>query len=185
MSEDTKTDLSEHLISSEWAFEGCLLKVKSDTVRLPNGHTATREHIVHPGAVMIIPILDSGQLVMERQYRYPLGRDFIEFPAGKLDPGEEPLQSARRELLEETGYTANQWEFLASIHVAIAYSNERIDLYLAQGLTHRGSDLDADEFLETLHVPVAQALDWLSEGRITDAKTVVGLLMLQKRLDVA
>ena len=185
MSAGKDDDLSEQVITSQWVFEGCLLKVKCDTVRLPNGRTATREHVVHPGAVMIIPVLDSGELVMERQHRYPLNRDFIEFPAGKLDAGEAPLDSAKRELREETGYTASKWEFLASIHVAIAYSNERIDLYLAQGLSHHGSELDADEFLEILHVPVPKALEWLAAGKITDAKTVVGLLMLQRRLSAA
>lgn len=185
MSAGKDADLSEQVITSQWVFEGCLLKVKCDTVRLPNGRTAIREHVVHPGAVMIIPVLDSGEIVMERQHRYPLNCDFIEFPAGKLDAGEAPLDSAKRELREETGYAASQWEFLASIHVAIAYSNERIDLYLAQGLSHHGSELDPDEFLEILHVPVAQALEWLAEGKITDAKTVVGLLMLQRRLNAA
>ena len=179
-------DLSEHKLDGETVFEGRLLKVQRDTVRLPNGATTTREHIVHPGAVMILPVLPNGELVMERQFRYPLGHDVIEFPAGKLDAGEAPLQAARRELSEETGYTAQRWEFLASIHVAIAYSNERIDLFLAQGLELQAATLDEDEFLEILRVPPSQALAWLAEGRITDAKTVVALLMLERRLkDIA
>lgn len=177
-----KTDLSEHKLNGETVFDGRLLKVRRDTVRLPNGATTTREHIVHPGAVMILPVLPNGELVMERQFRYPLGCDVIEFPAGKLDAGEAPLQAAQRELREETGFTALRWEFLASIHVAISYSNERIDLFLAQGLEQQAATLDEDEFLEILHVSQAQALAWLAEGRITDAKTVVALLMLERRL---
>lgn len=180
--DSTAQDLTEHLIDSQPVFKGRLLDVRRDTVRLPNGVTAVREHIIHPGAVMIVPVLDSGDLVMERQYRYPLGQDFIEFPAGKRDPGEDPMATARRELLEEAGYEAGSWEHLGGIHVAIAYSNERIDLYLARELKHVGAKLDDDEFLDILHVPVAQALEWLAQGRITDAKTVVGLLMLDKRL---
>jgi ADP-ribose pyrophosphatase len=178
-------DLTEHKISGETVFDGVLLKVSRDTVRLPNGATATREHIVHPGAVMILPVLANGDLVMERQFRYPLGRDFIEFPAGKLDRGEEPLAAAKRELLEETGYQARHWEFLASIHVAIAYSNERIDLFLAEGLELHQAKLDEEEFLEILTVPPAQAIAWLAEGGITDSKTVVALLLLERRLKAA
>lgn len=175
-------DLTEHKISGETVFDGALLKVSRDVVRLPNGATATREHIVHPGAVMILPVLANGDLVMERQYRYPLACDFIEFPAGKIDKGEEPLVAARRELLEETGYSAQRWEFLASIHVAIAYSNERIDLFLAQRLELHQARPDEEEFLEVFAVTPAQAFAWLEQGRITDSKTVVALLMLERRL---
>lgn len=175
-------DLTEHLTGSEAVFSGRLLQVRRDTVRLPNGVAATREHILHPGAVMVVPVLDSGELVMERQYRYPLQQDFIEFPAGKRDPGEEPAETARRELLEEAGFEASHWEHLGGIHVAIAYSNERIDLYLARGLRHVGAKLDDDEFLDILHVPFERAMGWLAQGKITDAKTVVGLLMLERRL---
>jgi len=175
-------DLSEHKLDGETVFDGRLLKVRRDTVRLPSGATTTREHIIHPGAVMILPVLPNDDLVMERQFRYPLGCDVIEFPAGKLDAGELPLQAAQRELLEETGYTAQRWDFLGSIHVAVSYSNERIDLFLAGGLQQQTAALDEDEFLEILKVSPAQALAWLAEGRITDAKTVVALLMLERRL---
>jgi ADP-ribose pyrophosphatase len=175
-------DLTEHLVESTTVFAGRLLDVRLDTVRLPNGAMATREHILHPGAVMVVPVLDSGELVMERQYRYPLQQDFIEFPAGKRDAGEDPFTTAQRELREEAGFVAGSWEHLGGIHVAIAYSNERIDLYLARQLQHVGANLDDDEFLDILHVPLERALAWMGEGRITDAKTVVGLLMLEKRL---
>jgi len=110
-----KTDLTEHKLDSETVFEGRLLHVRSDTVRLPDGKTATREYILHPGAVVVIPILDNGDLILERQHRYPLHRDFIELPAGKIDPGEDPLTCARRELLEESGYTAREWEYVTTV----------------------------------------------------------------------
>jgi ADP-ribose pyrophosphatase len=173
-------DLTEHKLDGETVFDGRLLKVQSDTVRLPDGKTATREHIIHPGAVMILPVLPSGNLVMERQFRYPLGRDVIEFPAGKIDAGESPLESAKRELLEETGHAAARWEFMASIHVAIAYSNERIDLFMARDLTRHTAKLDEEEFLEIMEVPPSRAFEWLKAGVITDAKTVVALLMLER-----
>ena len=179
---ETPVDLTEHKLERELVFQGRMLKVHRDTVRLPDGNTATREHIYHPGAVAILPVLDSGDIVMERQYRYPLGRDFIELPAGKMEPGEAPLATAKRELREETGYSATHWEFMASIHVAIAYSNERIDLYLARGLTLGETGLDDEEFLEILTVPPEQAFQWLREGRISDSKTMVGLLMYEKML---
>ena len=145
-------------------------------------HTATREHILHPGAVMILPVLPSGKLLMERQFRYPLGSDFIEFPAGKRDPGEEPIQTAQRELLEETGYSAAHWEFMASIHVAIAYSNERIEIWLAEGLSEVGESLDDEEFLEIFTLPLATAIDWVREGRITDTKSIAALFWADKLL---
>ncbi len=175
-------DLTEHKLDGETVFDGRLLKVQKDTVRLPDGNTATREHIIHPGAVMILPVLASGHLVMERQFRYPLGRDVIEFPAGKIDAGESPLESAKRELLEETGHAAARWEFMASIHVAIAYSNERIDLFMARELTRHAAKLDDEEFLEILEVPPSRAFEWLRAGVITDAKTVVALLMLERMM---
>ena len=117
-------DLSERRVSSKLVYDGKLLKVRSDTVRLPDGGTAQREFIEHPGAVAVIALTGAGELVMERQYRYPLGRDMIEIPAGKIDAGEDPLATARRELKEETGYSAAQWQHVATINIAIAYSNE-------------------------------------------------------------
>ncbi|MGH8649501.1 MAG: NUDIX domain-containing protein, partial [Burkholderiales bacterium] len=164
-------------------FDGKLLKVRSDTVRLPNGGTAEREWIEHPGAVAVIALTDAGELVMERQHRYALGRDMIEIPAGKIDAGEDPLATARRELQEETGYTAAQWLHIATIHIAIGYSNERIEIYLAKGLRHGAAKLDEEEFLEVLTLPLATALAWVREGRITDAKTVSGLFWAEKILN--
>ena len=159
-----------------------LLKVHSDTVRLPDGGKAVREYIDHPDAVAILALTDSGKLVMERQYRYALGRDMIEVPAGKIDPGEPPLATARRELKEETGYTARTWRHLGTIHLAIGYSNERIEIYLARGLRHEGAKLDDEEFLEVFTLPLAKALDWVRRGRITDAKTLSALFWAEKVL---
>jgi len=175
-------DLSEHRLSSKLVYDGKLLKVRSDTVRLPDGETAEREFVEHPGAVAVIALTDAGELVMERQYRYPLGRDMIEIPAGKIDAGEDPLATARRELKEETGYTAAQWQHVATINIAIAYSNERIEIYLAKGLRHEGAKLDEEEFLEVFTLPLATALAWVREGKITDSKTVSALFWAEKVL---
>jgi len=175
-------DFTERRITSTLVFEGKLLKVRSDTVRLPNGHTAEREYIEHPGAVAVIALTDAGELVMERQFRYPLGRDMFELPAGKIDPGEDPLETARRELKEETGYTAQDWKHIGTINIAIGYSNEHIEIYLAKGLQRGGSKLDDEEFLEVFTLPLETALDWVRDGRITDAKTVSGLFWAEKLL---
>jgi len=177
-----RKNLVEKRIRGRRVFDGVLLKVRSDTVRLPDGGTAVREYIEHPGAVAILALTDSGELVMERQYRYPLGRHMIEVPAGKIDPGETPLATARRELQEETGYTARTWRHLATIHIAIAYSNERIEIYLARGLKHEGAKLDDEEFLEVFTLPLATALEWVRRGKITDTKTVSALFWAEKTL---
>lgn len=173
-------DFSETPIESEPVFDGVLLHVRRDAVLLPNGARATREYIRHPGAAMIIARPDPDSIVLERQFRYPLARHFIELPAGKIDPGEDPLATAQRELREECGYTAAHWRHLATLHPCISYSDERIELYLADGLTQVGNALDEDEFLEVMTVPLSRALDWVREGRITEAKAVTGLLWAEK-----
>jgi ADP-ribose pyrophosphatase len=173
----------EHLIEvqldSRDVYRGSLLQIKCDRVRLPDGSETTREYIVHPGAAMIIPILPDGRLLMERQYRYPLGRVMLEFPAGKLDPGEAALDTAQRELLEETGYRAEHWEWLAGVHPVISYSTERIEIFLATGLTQERAQLDAGEFLETLALDFADAYGRMKAGEITDMKTIIGLYQLR------
>eukprot|EP01137_Pigoraptor_chileana_P025120 Opistho-2@94115 len=140
--------LREERIESSSVYEGHFLKVKRDRVRLPDGREAAREYIVHPGAVMIIPLLDDGRLLMERQYRYPMARVMLEFPAGKLDAGEAPLVCAQRELLEETGYSAREWAYAGLLHNAIAYSDEGIHILFARGLSSGERQLDEGEFLD-------------------------------------
>lgn len=173
-------DLTEHYASGEQVFDGKLLKVYRDDVRLPDGSHGQREYIRHPGAVAIVPLFDDGSILLERQFRYPHHREFIEVPAGKLEPNEPHLETARRELLEETGYTAREWKRLATIHTAIAYTNEAIDLFVARKLQKAGSaQLDAGEFVETLVVAFDEAIAMVKDGRITDAKTVAALLWVK------
>jgi ADP-ribose pyrophosphatase len=161
-----------------------LLKVYRDRVRLPDGTESGREYIRHPGAVAIVPLFDDGTILLERQFRYPHRREFIEIPAGKVDPGEPHLATAKRELLEETGYTAARWERIGVIHTAIAYTDEAIELFVARGLTHEMQQLDHGEFLETFTLPFAEAIRMIGEGAITDAKTVSALLLVEKRLEL-
>jgi ADP-ribose pyrophosphatase len=171
-------DLSETRLSGETVFKGRLLDVRRDEVRLPNGQTSTREYIVHPGAVVILPRFANGDVLLERQHRYPLHRDFIEFPAGKLDPGESPEACAARELLEETGYRAGRLNYLATLYPCIGYSDEKLIFYLAEELVCGDAQRDADEFLEVFRLPFDDALNWLDQGRICEAKTVMGLHLL-------
>jgi ADP-ribose pyrophosphatase len=175
-------DLTETTVSSQKVFEGDLLHVYQDHARLPDGKVKIREYIAHPGAVVIIPLLDNGELVLERQFRYPLHQDFYELPAGKIDSGEDPLVCAQRELLEETGYTAKSWRYLATLHPCIGYSNEKLIYYLAQQLTFEGANLDDGEYLEIFTLTPAEALEWVKEGKITDNKSVSGLFWAEKIL---
>jgi ADP-ribose pyrophosphatase len=174
--------LKEVQVDSELAYEGHFLKVQRDTVRLPDGKQSKREYIKHPGAVVILPLFDDGSVLLERQYRYPLQKVFIEFPAGKIDPNEDPLDCAKRELQEETGYTAADWQFLCTIHNAIAYSDEHLDIFVARGLIAGESRLDDGEFLETFTATVPDMLSWIREGKISDVKTVIGAFWLDKFL---
>jgi ADP-ribose pyrophosphatase len=164
-------------------FEGKLLRVLRDDVSLPDSSSATREYIVHPGAVMVIPLLDDGRVVLERQFRYPVGRVMIEFPAGKLDTGEPSLSCAIRELKEETGYSAQEWAFAGVIHPVISYSTEHIDIWFARGLTAGSQALDQGEFLDVDAVASDVLFRWCLEGRVTDAKTLAGAFLLQNVLN--
>ena len=185
MNDERKTPDDAHLtetkVSSESVFDGKLLHVRRDIVRLPDGSPATREYVVHPGAVLIVPVLPDGRLVVERQYRYPVGKVFIEFPAGKLDPGESEIATAQRELAEETGYVATTWTPLGRIHSVVGYSDEAIDFFVAEGLTHVGAKLDDGEFLEIATMSLEAMLAALDRGEITDAKTVAALLLYARR----
>ena len=174
--------LAETTLDSRLAFEGVFLKLFVDHVRAADGHEATREYLRHPGAVMMIPLLENGQVVLERQFRYPLARSFVEFPAGKIEPGEELITCAQRELLEETGYAAREWIYLGGFHNAIAYSDEKIEVYLAQGLTYKGADTDAGEVLEVFSAPWQNLHNWIADGSITDVKTIVGVYWLERFL---
>ncbi len=172
--------LVERLLDSTQVYQGHFLDVRRDRVTLPDGKTSHREYIRHPGAVMVVPLLDDGRLLMERQYRYPMARVMLEFPAGKLDAGEHPLDCGRRELLEETGYSAREWAYAGVLHNAIAYSDEGIHIYFARGLMRGAQQLDEGEFLELVTHSVEE-LDALAQrGELTDAKTLIGLLWLQR-----
>jgi len=168
--------VTEEFLEGELVFSGRLLKVHRDRVRLPDGSEGVREYIRHPGAVAIVALFDDGRVLLERQYRYPLRREFIEIPAGKLEPGENHLETARRELLEETGYVAAEWRRLGLIHNAIGYSDEGIEIWLARGLELREPQLAEGEFLEAFTLPLAEAQAMARDGRITDVKTIAGLL---------
>jgi ADP-ribose pyrophosphatase len=171
--------LREVAISSDQVYKGHFLDVRRDLVRLPDGRMAAREYIVHPGAVMIVPLLDDGRVVVERQFRYPMGRVMLEFPAGKLDTGEPPLHCAIRELAEETGYRAAEWARAGILHNAIAYSNEGIEVWFARGLSLGERRLDEGEFLDVQAATVEDLEAQAHSGELTDAKTLIGLLWLQ------
>lgn len=178
--DEAEQHLVERQLESVQVYQGHFLDVRRDRVALPDGKTAHREYIRHPGAVMVVPLLDDGHLLMERQYRYPMGRVMLEFPAGKLDAGEPPLRCGQRELLEETGYSAAEWAYAGVLHNAIAYSDEGIHVYFARGLRRGERQLDEGEFLDlVVHSP--DELDQLAaRGELTDAKTLIGLLWLQR-----
>jgi ADP-ribose pyrophosphatase len=167
--------LTEERLSGAVVYAGKFLEVHKDKVRLPDGAQTEREYVHHPGAVAIVALTEQGAVVLERQHRYALRRDFIEIPAGKIDPGEAQRETAKRELLEETGYAAAEWTRLGLIHNAIGYSDESIELWLAKGLEKREAKLDAGEFLEVFTLPFEEALAMAEDGRISDVKTIIGL----------
>jgi len=174
------THLREESIESRQVYRGAFLDVRRDQVRLPDGAQAQREYIVHPGAVVIVALLDDGRLVVERQWRYPLARVMLEFPAGKLEGGEPPLQCAIRELIEETGYRAAEWARAGITHNAIAYATEAIEIWFARGLTAGERRLDHGEFLDVLEATADELEAAACRGELTDAKTLVGLLWLRQ-----
>ncbi|RGE41153.1 NUDIX hydrolase [Comamonas testosteroni] len=179
MTESSDAHLMEHRIKSEVVHQGSFLQLRLDTVRLPHGGEATREYVVHPGAVVVIGLLDDSKVLLERQFRYPVGQVMTEFPAGKLDAGETPLFCAQRELLEETGYRAREWAYAGPLHLAIGYSTEVIHVFFARGLTAGERHLDADEFLDVCSMTPEQLLDGVRTGQVTDAKTLSCCVWLQ------
>ena len=175
MRDNTGDPLTEYPLSSEGVFDGALLKVFRDRVRLPDGGESVREYVRHPGAVVVVAQLPDGSLLFERQFRYPLRRAFLELPAGKIDAGEDILSCARRELREETGYEASAWRHVGVMHPCIGYSDERIEIFVATGLTHVGHAWDEGEFLEILQLPLDVVEARIHTGEITDAKTITAL----------
>jgi len=170
----------ERFVSGEQVFKGMLLDVRRDIVAMPDGAHATREYVVHPGAVTVVPMLDDGRLVLERQYRYPVGRVVLEFPAGKLDAGEPPLRCGQRELAEETGYRARQWAVAGVLHNAVAYSTEVIHILFARELTAGARALDDGELIDIALLTEAELDAAAARGDLTDAKTLIALMWLQK-----
>jgi ADP-ribose pyrophosphatase len=187
--DETGKPVDAHLVETRIAsveiLKGSFLHAMRDTVGLPDGTQATREYVIHPGAVMIVAQCDDGSLVLERQYRYPVQAVMVEFPAGKLDPGEDSLACAQRELLEETGYSAREWARAGVLHPVISYSTEFIDIWFARGLTLGTRKLDAGEFLDVFTATPAELLGWCAGGQVTDAKTLTGALWLQNVLSGA
>lgn len=173
--------LIETRIDSECVFDGNLLHVRRDRVRLPDGGTAIREYIVHPGAALVVPVLADGRFVVVRQFRYPAARVFVEFPAGKLDGTESALDCARRELVEEAGYEASTWAPLGRVHTVVGYSSETIEVYLATGLVQVGNRLDPGEFLDVIVTTEADLVAGIEAGEITDGKTLAAYLLWQRR----
>ena len=174
------SNLKEDKISSTQIFSGKLIDLYLDNVRLPNGKQSTREWLNHPGAVCLVPILNNGDILLIRQFRYGPREEFIEIPAGKLDKNEEPLKCGLRELEEETGYKSNKLTFLTNIHPAIGFSNEKMWMYLAEELELSEKKLDDDEFLELLPTPLNVALEWVFSGKITDVKTIIGIMWMKE-----
>ena len=175
-------DLKETQLDTDVVYDGGFIKVRKDHARMPDGSTSVREYIEHPGAVAVLAMLDNGKLVMERQFRYAPRREFIEIPAGKIDHQEDILATARRELLEETGYVASEWTHLTTTWPCIGYADERIEYFLARGLSHQGRQLDDGEFLEVFELSLDAALEWVRSGKISDSKTIVGLFWLEKMM---
>ena len=177
-------DLIETKLESENIFDGNLLHIKKDKVKLPNGGEAYREWVKHPGAAAVIPLTDQGEIILVRQYRYPIDEVTLEIPAGKLDvSGEDPLECAKRELSEETGYTAQEYKFLSKLATSVGFSDEVIYIYAAKGLKAGTQHTDEDEFINVVKVPLAEAMEMVLDGRINDGKSVTAIFMLDRMMN--
>ncbi len=185
LSAGPEASLVESFVQGESVYRGHFLHVRKDVVKLPDGQLAKREYVRHPGAVMVVPLLDEHTAVIERQFRYPIGRVMLEFPAGKLDPDEGPLACARRELEEETGFRARQWARAGVTHNAMAYSDEGIEIWFARGLYMGQQHLDSGEFLAVHRATLSEMESWVVRGELTDAKTLAGLLWWRHALSGA
>lgn len=170
------SELTEAPVSSEEIYNGKIVHLYRDQVRLPNGKIATREVMRHPGAAAVVPLTEDGNVILVRQYRYPFAQVMLEIPAGKLDPGEDPLVCARRELTEETGYEADEFVSLGVFYPSVAVMDEQIHLYLARGLTFRAANPDADEFLNVEQRPLKELIDLILQGNVPDGKTQSAVL---------
>ena len=174
--------LTEQTTAREELLKGHFLHVVRETVRLPDGGSATREFVLHPGAVAVVPLTDDGRIVLERQYRHATRQVHIEIPAGKLDAGEQPLVCGQRELLEETGYIAREWAYAFTMYPTVAYSDEALQIWFARGLEHRGAQLDHGEFLEVFTATPEEFLGWCRDGKVKDSKTLASAAWIQNVL---
>ncbi|MAD51614.1 MAG: ADP-ribose pyrophosphatase [Candidatus Marinimicrobia bacterium] len=174
--------LKETQLSTEQIYKGTLLDVRRDEITLPNGKTSAREYIKHPGAACMIPVLPDGNIALIKQYRYPVQSEMIELPAGKLDPGEKPEACAKRELEEEIGYSAGKLTFVCNIHPAIGFASEKMWIYLAEDLVKTVENTDHDEFLVLMPTHLDDAIKMVWDGKITDVKTIIGLLWAERLL---
>ncbi|KJR96064.1 MAG: ADP-ribose pyrophosphatase [Peptococcaceae bacterium BRH_c4a] len=176
-------DFTEKKVSSETVYKGKILNLRVDDVELPNGKITKREVVEHAGAVAVVPLDEKNELLLVRQYRYPVGKMLLEVPAGKLEKGEDPEACAVRELAEETGCRAKDMKLLFSFYSTPGFSNEKMYVYLARGLTYLGEHPDEDEFIEASPVPLQAALDLIDRGEICDAKSIIGILAVKREMD--
>ncbi|MBQ7907871.1 MAG: NUDIX hydrolase [Clostridia bacterium] len=175
-------ELFEKKLSSKQIFDGKIVKLFVDTVQLPNGNEATREIVRHPGAVCVVPVTDDGQVIMVRQFRYPFEQVLLEIPAGKLEPGEDPLEAVKRELEEESGAVAGKIQHIGELYTTVAIFDEKIQIYLATDLTFKDSHPDEDEFVEVTKIPLDTLVTMIMNGEIKDAKTQIAILKADKIL---
>lgn len=173
-------DIEEKYIASTRKYTGNIIDLDLVTVALPNGKIVTRDVVIHPGAAVVLPMTESGELYMVKQYRTPAGKALLEFPAGKLDAGEDPLNCAQRELLEETGLKAKEIRHLISFYTTPGFSNELLHLYVATGLTQGEAALDVDEFLSVEKYPLEELMQRVFRKEIQDAKTIMGIFFAEK-----